>query len=111
HCIYHTPQMAEARGRGGLRANRFVRLRKRFKNGRPLLEVEELGHAEKLLSVGPYLEETTRRIKQDGTVPIEGGWSGWLGRYQAALRDAAAKVGPQRDLHEQTRKPHHERER
>ena len=36
HCIYHTPQMAETRGRGGLRTNRFVRLRKLFENGRPL---------------------------------------------------------------------------
>src|SRR5207302_2261789 len=41
HCIYHTPQMAEARSRGGLRTNRFVRLRKLFENGRPLLEIDE----------------------------------------------------------------------
>src|SRR5437667_4657455 len=45
HCIYHTPQMAEARGRGGLRVNGFVRLRKLFQNGRPLLEIDELGHS------------------------------------------------------------------
>jgi len=30
HCIYHTPQMEEMRGRGGLRPNGFVRLRKVF---------------------------------------------------------------------------------
>ncbi len=42
YCIYHTPQMAEARGRGGLHANRFVRLRKLFENGRPVLEIDEL---------------------------------------------------------------------
>jgi hypothetical protein len=40
HCIYHTPQMSEARGLGGLRANRFVRLRKLFESGRPLLEID-----------------------------------------------------------------------
>ena len=50
HCIYHTPQMAEARGRGGLRTNRFVRLRKRLENGRPLLEINELGHSGKILN-------------------------------------------------------------
>src|SRR5260370_23153218 len=30
HCIYHTLQMAEARGRGGLQTNRFAALRQRF---------------------------------------------------------------------------------
>jgi hypothetical protein len=59
HCIYHTPQMAEARGRGGLRANRFVRLRKLFENGWPLLEIDELGHCEKVLNDERHLEETT----------------------------------------------------
>ncbi len=103
HCIYHTPQMAEARGRGGLRANRFVRLRKLFENGRPRLEIDEIGHSEKILSNRHYQEETARRIMQSGTAPVEDGWGGWLGRYQSALRKTAVELGD-------VRKPSRERE-
>jgi hypothetical protein len=102
HCIYHTPQMAEARGRGGLRANRFVRLRKVFENGRPLLEIDELGHSEKILSNRQHQQEAARRFMESGTAPVEEGWRGWLGRYQSALHKAAIKF-------EDARKPNRER--
>jgi hypothetical protein len=111
HCIYHTPQMAEARGRGGLRANRFVRLIKRFRNGRPLLEVDELGHSERILSDRRHHKEAVGRLMQPGTSPTEYSWGGWLGRYQAALRKAPANLAQQPDLLDQTRKPHRERGR
>jgi hypothetical protein len=101
HCIYHTPQMSEARGRGGLRANRFVRLRKLFEDGRPLLEIDELGHSEKVLNDDRLLEETRLRLQ----APIENGWGGWLGRYEAALRRAVAPPMHQRDLHGLAREP------
>lgn len=103
HCVYHTPQMADARGRGGLRANRFVRLRKLFENGRPLLEIHELGHSEKILSNRHHQEETARRLIQSGMAPVEDGWGGWLGRYQSALRRAATEL-------EDVRKPSRERD-
>ena len=67
HCIYHTPQMAEARGRGGLRANRFVRMHKLFVNGRPLLEIDELGHSERMLSDRRHHEEAAAKLLQRGT--------------------------------------------
>jgi hypothetical protein len=105
HCIYHTPQMSEARGRGGLRANRFVRLRKLFENGRPLLEIDELGHCEKVLNDERLLEETSRRRLLGELPPIEDGWGGWLGRYQAALRRVATIPMHQRDLHGRAREP------
>jgi hypothetical protein len=98
HCIYHTPQMAESRGRGGLRANRFVRLHKLFEDGRPLLEIDELGHSEKVLNDERHLEETGLRQLHGALPPIEDGWGGWLGRYQAALRRAATIPIHQRDL-------------
>jgi hypothetical protein len=104
HCIYHTPEMAEARGRGGLRVNRFLRLRKRFENGRPLLETEELGHSERILGDHRLLQETVERLSRGGTVPVEDGWGGWLGRYQSALCKAAIEL-------EDVRKPHRERDR
>ena len=105
HCIYHTPQMAEARGRGGLRANRFVRLRKLFENGRPLLEIDELGHCEKVLNDDRLLEESRRRRILGESDAIEDGCGVWLGRYQAALRRAAAIPIQQRDLHGRAREP------
>ena len=36
HYVYYTPEMEEARSRGKLRANSFVRLQKQFENGRPV---------------------------------------------------------------------------
>ena len=108
HCIYHTPQMAEARGRGGLRANRFVRLRKLFENGRPRLEIDEIGHSEKILSNRHYQEETARRLMQSGTAPVEDGWRGWLGRYQSALRKTAVELG---DVRKPSRERDHSRGR
>jgi len=104
HCIYHTSQMPEARGRGGLRSNRFVRLRKLFEDGRPLLEIDELGHSEKVLNDERLLEETGRLRIQSGMAPVEDGWGGWLGRYQAALRKAATPTH-QRDLPGLAREP------
>jgi len=111
HCIYHTPRMSEARGRGGLRANRFVRLRKMFENGRPLLEIDELGHCEKILSDRRQREELASQLLQRRTSPAKCGWGGWLGRYQAALHKAAAERARQIDPLEQTLKPHRERDR
>ena len=110
HCIYHTSQMAEVRGRGGLRANRFVRLRKLFENGRPLLEIDELGHCEKVLNDERLLEEARLRQILGELAAIEDGWGGWLGRYQAALRRAAIPI-QQRDLHGHTREPDRGRSR
>jgi hypothetical protein len=103
HCIYHTPQMAEARSRGGLRANGFVHLHKLFENGRPLVEINELGHCEKVLNDERLLEET--RLRLQGLAPVEDGWGGWLGRYRAAVRRAAATPIHQRDLPGRAREP------
>ena len=105
HCIYHTPQMSEARGRGGLRPNRFVRLRKLFENGWPLLEIDELGHSEKVLNDDRLLEETRRLRIQSGMAPVEDGWGGWLGRYQVALRRAATTPIHQLDVQGRAREP------
>jgi hypothetical protein len=107
HCIYHTAQMAEARGRGGLRANRFVRLRKLFEGGRPILEIDELGRSEKILNDRLHHEEMAQRLMQSGMSPVEDGWNGWLGRYQAALRRTALGV----DERQRSKLAEHHRER
>ena len=92
HLVYYSPALEEARSRGQLRPNSFVRLRKQLENGRAVLEVDDLGDAEKILRNGRYLEATVRPLVKQGIIPAEGGWSGWLGRYQAALARAAASI-------------------
>jgi type IV secretory pathway VirD2 relaxase len=104
HLVYYSPALEEARSRGLLRPNSFVRLRKQFENGRPVLEVEDLGDAEKILRNTRHLEGTVRPLVKRGIVPAEDGWGGWLGRYQAALAKAAVTI--QRDsLKERHREP------
>jgi type IV secretory pathway VirD2 relaxase len=92
HLVYYSPALENARSRGQLRPNSFVRLRKQFENGRPVLEVDDLADAEKILGNRRYLEETVRPLVKRGNVPAEDGWGGWLGRYQSALADAAISV-------------------
>jgi hypothetical protein len=103
HLVYYSSALEEARSRGQLRPNSFVRLRKQFENGRPVLEVEDLGDAEKILRNTRHLEGTVRPLVKRGIVPAEDGWSGWLGRYQAALAKAAVSV--QRDALKGHREP------
>lgn len=96
HYIYYTLAMEEARSRGELRTNSFIRLRKLFSEGHPVLEIDELGDSESILRNKRYLRETVQRLIQRGIVPQEDGWNGWLGRYQKALADTATTLERQR---------------
>ena len=87
HLIYYTPEMEEARSRGKLRSNSFVRLRKQFENGRPVLDIEDSGDAERILHNKRHFGE-----RASGIAPLEGAWGGWLGRYHAALSKAATEA-------------------
>lgn len=84
HLINYTQEVEEARSRGEMRTNSFVRFRKPSE-GRALIDVEDLGDAEGLLGNSSYLHAAARRLRMRGIVPTEDGWAGWLGRYQAAL--------------------------
>jgi hypothetical protein len=89
HHIYYTPEMEEARNRGGLRTNAFVRLRKRSIGGEPVMEIDELGNSDAILRNDSYLKRTAQALIKRGIIPDENGWGGWLGRYQAAIKCAA----------------------
>jgi hypothetical protein len=95
--IEYTREMEEARSRGELQTNSFVRLRKRFVAGRPEVESTDFGHAEGLLTNRLLLSEKARDLVSRGIVLTEDGWGGWLGRYQSALNSAAAEVGRPRE--------------
>jgi hypothetical protein len=86
HLIYHTPELEEARSRGHLKPNSFVRLRKQFENGRPVLEITDHGSADKVLKNRPHLEQKARMLLATGVVLGHQEWGGWLGQYHTALR-------------------------
>ena len=90
--IQYTPEMEEARSNGQMRANSFVRLRRMNAEGRPIIDVRDLGDAEALLKNRSLLREKARDLLQEGIVPAQEGWGGWLGRYQAALANTAAEL-------------------
>lgn len=85
HFTQYTPGMEQARSRGELKINSFIRLRKLSVGEREMLEVNDLGDAELLLSSPRHLGETARQLLKRGIMATEDGWGGWLGRYQAAL--------------------------
>jgi type IV secretory pathway VirD2 relaxase len=103
HYVYYTPELEAARSQGGLRTNSFVRLRKLFSEGHPMLKIEELGNAESILRNKGYLRETVQRLIRRGIVPQEDGWHGWLGRYQKALQETASILENQRTVKETKR--------
>lgn len=92
HLLYYTPELERARANGKLRVNAFVRLQKQFENGRPILEVQDHGDAERILHNRQHLVERVKALSVHGLVPVEDGWGGWLGRYQRALRETAEGV-------------------
>ena len=89
HYVYYTPELEAVRSQGGLRTNSFVRLRKLFAEGHPMLVIDDLGDSESILRNKGYLRETAHRLIPRGIAPREDGWNGWLGRYQKALSEVA----------------------
>jgi len=83
--IEYTPEMEGIRGRGGLKANSFLRLRNVSEKGRLSVEVEDLGHSAAMLTNRTMLREKISELRETGLGPAEEGWGGWLGRYQNAL--------------------------
>ncbi len=100
HFIHYTPEMEEVRSRGGLRTNSFLRLRKLFIEGRPMLEIDDLGNAENVLNNGRHFDEAAQWLVKRGIIPTEDGWAGWLGRYQSKLRNAALELEERRQKQE-----------
>jgi len=99
HFIQYTSEMEEARSRGELRTNSFIRMRKLLATA--ILEVSDLGDAEKLLKNPHHLSEIVLESRKRGSIPTEDGWGGWLGRYQTALREVTSEM-EERKLGDQT---------
>jgi hypothetical protein len=83
--IYRTPEMEELRSQRGLQTNSFIRLRKFSTVRGPVVEIHDMGDSETVLRNKAHLRETAREMIRRGAYPQDGGWNGWLGRYQKAL--------------------------
>jgi type IV secretory pathway VirD2 relaxase len=90
--IHRTPEMEELRSQRRLQTNSFIRLRKLDTVRGPVVEIKDMGNSEAILSNKYYLREMVRDMTKRGVTPKDDGWSGWLGRYQKSLVDAAFAV-------------------
>ena len=96
HFIYHTRNIEEARHRGQLRPNTFARLTRLAIDGKSVVTIADFGDSEKLLSQKNYIRTAAFVAVKRGAIPVENGWAGWLGRYDAAISTAAAEIQAQR---------------
>ena len=83
--------------------------------GKPIvmqtLETEDLGNSENVLRDQRHLADTAQKLIKRGVVPTQDGWGGWLGRYQAALRETALRLEQEREQAELTRRQAPQRDR
>jgi hypothetical protein len=87
--IYRTSEMEELRSRRGLQTNSFIQLRKLSTVRGPVVEIKDMGDSEAILSNEAHFRKAAREMIRRGVYPQDGGWNGWLGRYQKALVGAA----------------------
>jgi hypothetical protein len=93
--VYYLPHdsaIATARANLKLKPNAFVHIRSANVNGDVIHTVEDLGDANEIVSNSGHLQAALRRLVPRGTLDEAGqSWSGWLGRYQSALRAERVK--------------------
>lgn len=100
HCISYTPELEDARSKGAMRPNSYVRLRGTFsKDGRPVLEVNDSGDANRLLRNKSHFREAAQKTLWNGCNLSDSEWGGWLGKYHATLGKTIAGLrdAPPRD--------------
>jgi hypothetical protein len=86
HHVYYTPEIPYARSLGKLQTNSFIGLRRMSaEDGRPTLQVDDLGDAEKPIQNKRHSLEGARRLFKHDITPVEDGSNGWFGRYQSAI--------------------------
>jgi type IV secretory pathway VirD2 relaxase len=102
--FYRTPEMEELRSQRGLQTNSFIRLRKISTFRGPVVEIHDMGDSEAVLRNKAHLRETAREMIRRGVFPQDGGWNGWLGRYQKALQEAASTLERQQTKERERRK-------
>lgn len=97
HHIHYTPEIEEARSRGAMKANSFVRLRRLMVNGKPVLEIDDLGDSEALLRNRKHFRESAKNAPGTGAASVDSGWGGWLGHYESSMRQASTEIAAERE--------------
>lgn len=59
--------MEEARSQGGLRTNSFITMHKLFVVGQPLIEIDEVGNSETVLTNGRLLRGMAQQLLKNGS--------------------------------------------
>jgi hypothetical protein len=95
HYIPYTAEMDETRSQGGLRTNSFIAIRKLFVAGQPLIEIDELGHSETVLTSGRVLREMAQQLRKSDIVPKRGRLGRVARTYQKALCETFVRVEQQ----------------
>jgi type IV secretory pathway VirD2 relaxase len=107
HFIHYTPEMEAARARGELQSNSFARLSRVLVDDEPTIQVQDLGDSEAILDNRRHLKQKAESMVKQGTLPLEDGWGGWLGRYQKALRRTAMQLEYSDQTHERRERGRH----
>jgi hypothetical protein len=91
HFIPHDLAVESARRKRLLGPDTFVHLSRieAFRGGH--LVIKNLGNAEEYLNSERFAVQA-RRLMQQGTMPSDSEWGGWLGRYERALRSAGGAI-------------------
>ena len=82
HLIYHTSAIEEARKKGKLAVDSFIRIEKRFEHEKPTLCVDDLGDANALLQNSSHFHKEAEFLLRRGIRDVQSEWGGWLGQYQ-----------------------------
>jgi type IV secretory pathway VirD2 relaxase len=98
HFIWHTNEIESARHQRKVASNSFVRITPRTANGRTVVLIADLGPSEELLNNTAGMRNRAQALINRGSVPVENGWAGWLGRYQNRLGHAFQELVQHRTL-------------
>ena len=95
HFLCQIDEIQNARRQGQLGVNSFARIEKQFsKEGRPFLQVEDLGDASELLRDNTYFGKAALQLIHQGVTQVERTWGGWLGQYQSAIDKHLSRARP-----------------
>jgi hypothetical protein len=91
HLLYQNEDIQNARHKGQAGVNSFVRIEKQFIEGKPFVQVDDLGDAYELLKDSAYLRNTAKSLQSRGIVLPDQIWGGWLGQHQEAVQQCLIK--------------------
>ncbi len=96
HFIYHSREMEVARHQGKLKPNTFVRLAPPVVQNKRTVQIVEFGNAETFLKNRFHVRARAQLLTQ---LPNANQWSGWLGRYDAAVRSVFTEMRERTEHH------------